>query len=131
MSRFTPHVQYETEFDGDKVECTLKRLTNAHMLLLAPILVQNQDKSALEKTTALLQQAPSVLTDSVVSFKGLTTADGTPIKLEDAIKELYFAQLFDRILGHLIKVSTVSEVDAKKSPKQQPEESLGEQSTTT
>lgn len=126
MGRFTPYVQYETEFDGDKVKCTMKRLTNAHMLVIAPIFTANENKSAMEKTSALLHLAPAVLTESIISFEGLTTADGAPIKMEDALKELYFAPLFDRILGRLLEASTIGEEDAKKSQKPLPEGSSAE-----
>lgn len=116
MGRFTQAVDETVEFDGDTVSFTLRRLQNKHMLVLAPVLAALPAENALARTARLVQAADGILRECVTNWKGPVDANGRYMTFDEVLAESYFLSLMDEVLGRLLKVSVMQEVDAKKSP---------------
>lgn len=116
MGRFTQAVDEKVEFDGDTVSFTLRRLQNKHMLVLAPVLAALPGENALARTARLVQAADGILKECITNWQGPKDAGGKALSLDEVLTESYFLPLLDEVLGRLLKVSVMQEVDAKKSP---------------
>lgn len=137
MGRFTKNFNVEIEFDGDKVELTLRRLRNDHMVKLGPYFRESDGEVKLtfvDKIT-LVNAAAEILPDCIVEIKGLKDDAGNALGLQDIVGELYFAKLFDFIIGELLQRSLAGKLDLKKSaapsPGTPPEQGGGETTQTT
>ena len=115
MGRFTPAVDETVTFDGDTVSFTLRRLQNKHMLVLAPVLMALSGENALARTARLVQAADGILRECVTNWQGPKDASGKALTFDEVLAESYFLALLDEVLGRLLKVSVMQEVDAKKS----------------
>lgn len=131
MGRFTQDVKEEVNFDGDMVCFTLRRLQNKHMLVLAPVLAALPGENALARTARLVGAAEGVLRECVTNWQGPKDAGGKVLTFDEVLAESYFLGLLDEVLGRLLKVSVMQEVDAKKSPETPPAASLGGNVETT
>lgn len=122
MSKFTPFVKWEVEYDGDVVKFKLRRLLNEHYILISTVLHPENGKAArgVGLNAQIVNEAEPVFRYAVQEMAGLKDADGNELKLDDILKEGYFHPLLDRLLGYLMKVSVVMEEDAKKSDAPQP-----------
>jgi len=116
MGRFTQAVDEKVEFDGDTVSFTLRRLQNKHMLVLAPVLAALPGENPLARTARLVQAAEGILRECVTNWQGPKDASGKGLTFDEVLAESYFLALLDEVLGRLLKVSVMQEVDAKKSP---------------
>ena len=125
MGRFTQAVDEKVEFDGDTVSFTLRRLQNKHMLVLAPVLAALPGENALARTARLVQAAEGILRECITNWQGPKDSSGKAITFDEALAESYFLGLMDEVLGRLLKVSVMQEVDAKKSPETPPAALLG------
>ena len=125
MGRFTQAVDETTTFDGDTVSFTLRRLQNKHMLALAPALGALPGENALARTARLVQVADGVIKECVTNWQGPKDATGRALSLDEVLAESYFLPLLDEVLGRLLKVSVMQEVDAKKLPATPPAVSSG------
>ena len=117
MSKFTPTVKFEIEFDGDTISMDLRRLKNDHMIKLSQYFSPDSKDIGLTRTVKIIKEAKEVFTDCVINFQGLKDASGNLLSLDSIFDELYFTQIFDEILGKLIHISVLSGIDAKKSVK--------------
>lgn len=126
MGRFTQAVEETVEFDGDKVSFTLRRLQNKHMLVLAPVLAALPGENALARTARLVQAAEGILRECVTNWQGPKDSTGKALTFDEVLAESYFLGLTDEVLGRLLKVSVMQEVDAKKSLETPPAASSGE-----
>jgi hypothetical protein len=125
MSKFTPTVKWETDFDGDHVVFELRRLTNEQMMKLAPCFpTELATGGAFLRSVKLVSEAKEVLRSCVVSMHGLTDSQEQEMKLERILDEGYFIRLLDSLLGRVLKVSMLTEDEIKKLDAV----SLGEQS---
>ena len=125
MGRFTQAVDEIVTFDGDTVSFTLRRLQNKHMLVLAPVLAALPGENALARTARLVQAAEGILRECVTNWQGPKDASGKALTFDEVLAESYFLSLLDEVLGRLLKVSVMQEVDAKKSPAIPPAASSG------
>ena len=120
MSNFTPRIKNTFDFEGDTIKVVMSRLRRKHMVVLMPFM--SQDGLALEFTDvpAFLEAAAEVLSDCIVSFNGLTDADGTSITQESDLFEeevlggLYFMGLVQEMMGALLEASFIGEADEEK-----------------
>lgn len=115
MGRFTQAVDEKVEFDGDTVSFTLRRLQNKHMLVLAPVLAALPGENALARTARLVQAAEGILRECITNWQGPKDSGGKALTFDEVLAESYFLALMDEVLGRLLKVSVMQEVDAKKS----------------
>lgn len=111
MSQFTPTVKFTTEFDGDKITMTLKRLTRKQLHTCSPIM-ENLD--SFEKKLEYLDVMAKLLPDVVSDFQGLVI-QGKEVSLDIILQEGFFGPLIDEISGELFRVSFHQEEDVKKS----------------
>ncbi|KKL79399.1 hypothetical protein LCGC14_2015240 [marine sediment metagenome] len=119
MSQFTPTVKFTTEFDGDTITMTLKRLTRKQLHTCAPIM-ENLDN--FEKKLQYLDVMAQLLPDVVSDFRGLMTENGEA-SLESILEEGFFGPLIDEISGELFRISFHQEEDVKKSERSAAERS--------
>lgn len=131
MGRFTQAVDEIVTFDGDTVSFTLRRLQNKHMLVLAPVLAALPGENALARTARLVQAADGILRECVTNWRGPIDASGNALTFDEVLAESYFLSLMDEVLGRLLKVSVMQEVDAKKSLATPPVVSLGGSAAAT
>jgi len=134
MGHFSKVVEQEITFDGDLLKIKMRRMKNKHMLHIGPALSEPFEKSSgglLLRTSKLVDVAKEPLAECVTELSGLKDADGNALEFKDILEESYFLPLLDQILGMLIQVSVMSEVDAKKSAAVQPEVSSGESASPT
>lgn len=125
MGRFTQAVDETVIFDGDAVGFTLRRLQNKHMLVLAPVLTILPGENPLARTARLVQAAGGILRECVTNWHGPSDAGGKALTFDEVLSESYFLPLMDEVLGRLLKISVMQEVDAKKSPATPPAVSSG------
>jgi hypothetical protein len=130
MGRFTQDVKEAVEFDGDMVCFTLRRLQNKHMLVLAPVLAALPGENALARTARLVGAAEGILRECVTDWLGPKDAAGKVLTFDEVLAESYFLGLMDEVLGRLLKVSVMQEVDAKKLLAMPPAASSGESAVT-
>lgn len=117
MGRFTRSVQEEASFDGDKITFTVRRLKNDQMINIPKELFDSGGGGGAillraAKTTIGVKE---IIKDCVTNFSGLKAADGTDIPLSEVLEESYFLSLVDHMLSRILKLSVMSDVDAKKS----------------
>lgn len=120
MGRFTQAVDETVTFDGEQVSFTMRRMQNKHMLKIAPMLAANPGENALARTARLVEASKETLAECVSNFRGLTDSAGNPVTLATAMEEAYFLPLLDTVLGRLLQVSVMQEIEAKKSNAQPP-----------
>lgn len=113
MSQFTPTVFFATDFDGDTITMTLKRLTRAQLHIAAPVMDEGVIKT-FEGKLKYLDIMAELLPQVVTEFKGLYIG-GVEAKLEDVLLEGFFSPLLDDIGDELFKVSFHQEGVIKKS----------------
>lgn len=114
MGKFTQKVPGTQEFDGETVRYTLRRMTNQQLMSLAPSF-GSEDANIVFRTARLVKEAREVLQACVSDVSGYRDSDGTAVTFETMLEEAYFLPLIDKMLGHLWRVSVVSEDEAKKS----------------
>ena len=119
MSRFTPAVEAEFEFEGDRVVVTLRRLSNKQMVALAPHLAPDPAapaalRSGVIRSAALIANSREVILECVTGFAGLKDSTGAALTLDAVLDEAYFLPLLDQVFSELLKVSVLTEADAKK-----------------
>ena len=113
MSQFTPTVEFTTEFDGDTITMTLRRLSRAQLHIAAPVMdpgVLGTFEGKLKYLDIMAELLPQVVTN----FKGLHIA-GVEAKLDDILLEGFFSPLLDDIGDKLFQVSFYQVEDIKKS----------------
>lgn len=115
MGHFTQAVEETIVFDGDEVKLTLRRMQNKHMLKFAPEFKTMPGENILARTARLVDASRDILKECITNLRGLKDSDGNAITLDVAMEEAYFLPLFDAVLGRLLAVSVMQEVDAKKS----------------
>ena len=125
MGRFTQAVEEKVMFDGDEVCFTLRRLQNKHMLVLAPVLAALPGENTLARTARLVQAAEGILRECITNWRGPKDASGKAMTFDEVLAESYFLALMDEVLGRLLRVSVMQEVDAKKSAVTPPDASSG------
>lgn len=118
MSNFTPNIEFDTEFDGDKVKFVMKRLTNAQMMKIGAEAVnasKEQNTTAILSSIQTLVGSREILKDRIESVEGLKDKNGNAISIDVLLDNAYFMQLLDRASRFLIDQSMLLELDAKKS----------------
>ena len=120
MGTFTPSISKSFEFDGDSVTVVFNRMKNRHFLRIAPFLLPDPEgprtlQAGMMRSVKLVEDSKDILKECIVSVSGLTDSSGRSLVLEDIIEEGFFIPLLDRMLGALMEVSVLREVDAKKS----------------
>lgn len=116
MSRFTPRVTFELEFEGDHITMSLSRLQRDAVQSLMPYIETDEDgqvksmgfKSQLEFSAATIGFLPQYVHD----FVGLKDANGSAVTLEVMLKEVYFNDITTAIIQKLFKISRMSEETA-------------------
>lgn len=123
MSKFTPSVFYETEFEGDKISMRLSRLKRAHMMKLVQLL--DIDKETRQVSEGSIIKCVDYLADElpgyIQDFKGLKDEDGNAITLQEVINEGYFLYLLSDIVGQLMHISKLGKVMPSNSEEPQAE----------
>ena len=104
MSNFTQSVVYETEFDGDKLTCTLRRLKRKTFLKLAPYVVDGGMDQ--KKIMEFLEELGDEFFE-YVEIEGLKDSHGVALTAQDVFEETYFITLMAELLGQLMVISTL------------------------
>lgn len=129
MGHFTQAVEERITFDGDELVLTLRRMQNKHLLHIAPHLAGGNapgtNAGLLLRSAALVDASKEMLRECVVGFQGLKDKAGNSMAFSDILEEAYFLPLLDQVLGRLLQISVMTEVDAKKSAAPPPAASLG------
>lgn len=86
MSKFLRNITLALEYDGDSIEVVLKPLRTEDALRIKAL-----GEEAREEET--LRTFRDIVGPSVVSMKGLRTADGTELGFEEMAEAMYFAPL--------------------------------------
>ena len=107
MSRFTPLVRKEYEFQGDTVKIAFKRLTRRHVLGLMPKVNAMQDDDGGAAQNEMVNDLIDLLPEYVVEFEGLKDENGEPIKFDTVVAEMYFIELVTDIGLDLMNASMV------------------------
>lgn len=115
MSQFTPTLHYETEFDGDKITCEMRRLKRKHMLELISVLksessAAGETEAKLTSMSQLAEAASRILPECLVDKKlsGLKDKDGNALSLDQIIEEAYFAPLIVKLVMFLFANSSIA-----------------------
>jgi len=116
------------EFDGDKVQFTLKRLRVEDMGLMAKNFDAVNKTMRFSDPLEMCQLSSKVLPKYIVSMSGYKKGDGSEMTLEEflqeAITEFYFVPLVSKLFGSLVSISTIPKDTEKNLPPPSPE-SLG------
>lgn len=119
MSSYTPHVDLETEFQGDTVHVRMKRLQRKDMQRIIPYMRTDEQtgevKVTFEDHAALAELMGELLPGYVLEFSGLKDADGNAIGLATVLEEIYFSDLLQWMVYQLFTISHLSEDEAKNS----------------
>lgn len=114
MGKFTPSIQREVMFEGEKIRYTLRRITNAQMMSIAPAMIDIENEGPRTKAARIVMAGKPVMQECVTDFSGLTDSTGKPVSFEVVLIESYFLRLAELILTELLAYSTMTEEDAKK-----------------
>lgn len=141
MSKFTPKVTKQYEFDGDTINVTFRRLKRAEALTLAPYARTEADgiTVSFENQIKLLEVTGELLPNVIERFTGLFIDDVEVDYIKDGdtknldgwnsfLEEAYFFQLHSDILLDILNASFLSGDDKKKL--QSSPESTGKESET-
>lgn len=125
MSGFTKLSKFTTEFEGDTVTMSLKRLTRDQIKNVAHYITEEKGdiKISFSETLEMLEATKPFIEDCVVNFKGLNDADGHPLEWNEVVGETYFMNLVGNIFTEVMKISLVSEETAKKLDQPREEDS--------
>lgn len=93
MSRYLPHHDFTTSFDGDEVKMRLKPLTL-------------EDAVRLQTVTTPVERA-QVVAAYVTELTGLRDASGNAIGVDTVFGVVYFIKLVEEIVNELLRVSVV------------------------
>jgi hypothetical protein len=117
MSKYSPLVNFETEFEGDTVKMQLKHLSRKTFLGWMPYFskVEKIDdgegntvvKLDEETTLNLVNDAADILPQHVKDFKGLKDTNGDPVSIDVVIEDVYFMELVSEIVVKLIEMARV------------------------
>ena len=109
MSKFSPMVRFETEFQGDVVTMNLKSLSRKDFFDLLPFMENADDDGSIPQGDALrlVDHATGWLPKYVEDFHGLTDDKGFDVDLETAIDEVFFIELISEIVMKVINISQV------------------------
>jgi len=134
MSKYTPQVQFATEFDGDKVSMRLARLKRKHVVLMAPFMsgetdVDGNDIISFKDEVQLSEVMSKILPEVVTEFSGLVDAEGVAIELTVAVDDMYFSELVAVITKELFTISRPGKEEIKDIKK--PSSDTGIESDTT
>jgi len=118
MSNFTRTVTKQLEFDGDSISVVFNRMKTSDFKLLAKFIEIGPDGKPMNKASfsdqiEMLSVAEEILPKRIESLEGLVDEEGTPLTVEDIVKEQYFIDLVSELFGIIMESSTVS--DSKKS----------------
>ena len=113
MSRYTPKVTQQFEFDGDTVTVEFNRLKRKHLLVLSPHMTDDADKLTFEDQVKFTEVAAEIMPECVISMTGLTDIDGNTISIETVTEDAYFVKLVSDIMGAIMSHSFMSEDEAK------------------
>lgn len=105
MSGFTKTFKYETEFDGDKVQFTLSRMTRKDVMLVTPMLAKIDKSISEEEAMEVTNQFIDVLKACVVNMTGLTDEEGNEVSVETMLEEQYFFALSSEVISVLMERS--------------------------
>lgn len=111
MSNFTPLVEKEYEWQGDKITAHFARFKRKDMLSLMPA-IQELNKAEDEGARAMgisnvLNLSLGLLPKYVKVFDGLKTKDGLDISIETVAEEMYFVDLAMEIAMDMLQESLV------------------------
>lgn len=119
MSKFTSSFPFETEFDGDKVFCKLRRLKRKHVAKLSPFMVAAESgemKIRFTDQMQLLEALETILPECIDGdLNGLRDADGNALKLAQIVDDIYFMPLYQQMMSALLHNSFLKVEDEKKS----------------
>lgn len=119
MSNFTPTVDHEIEFDGDTIKLKLARLKKGALIKLTPHIGEADEngdiKMSFQDKMEFSNLSKEVLDQHVISFEGLTDAEGSKMELKDIYEEVYFQTLIAQVIGQLFVISKPTKEDKKKS----------------
>ena len=119
MSKFTPLVKKEYEFEGDKVVVNFRRLQRGDMIKLMPLIQKQRDAGdkgmRLEVIGEFMTEISDMVPKYVTGMSGLTAEDGTEISVETMAAEVYFLDLQTSIAMDLLNESMVGGGSAAKN----------------
>jgi hypothetical protein len=110
MSKFSPTIVFETEFEGDNVRIDLSPLSRETYVKIATIGAQSEGKTPAERGILLFESAADVLTSHIQEMKGLRDANGEPVSVDTMLGTVYFQELVTDIYGFLVQESGVGKV---------------------
>lgn len=125
MARYTTKFPCTIEFDGDSLECQLRRMKRKHVALASPYMqrAHNGDITmSFDDQLKFLEVAAEVLEDCLVGISGLVIDDEPFDKekhLEIVLDDSYFLSLITDLFSNLMQQSFLSGDDQKKLLKNQ------------
>lgn len=101
MSRFLRFTPFETTFDGEKVTARLKplltvdqfRINESRVVAKVGATTAESEKAAADSINAAMRIFAEILPHYVESFKGVITADGSAIDIDEVVNQSYFSML--------------------------------------
>ena len=117
MSNFTPHITFETDFEGDHITAKLSRLKRKDMTTVARYVDVDEEGNLAGglDVEQMIEFAAEVLPRYVEEFKGLKDADGNAISIETVVDEAYFLPLVTELVSALFDASGMKAADEKNS----------------
>lgn len=109
MSRFTPSITKEFNFDGDVVKVKFNRLRRIDFFRLSEYFGKSQkelEELGAEKQSVFLALIEEILLDIIISFSGLTIEDeeikyskgDNADRLKEVFSQMYFLDLTQSII---------------------------------
>ena len=112
MSKFSPTVHFETEFEGDAVSMDLRSISREDFFKWMPYFDKIDDEGNLPQAESLklVNDSAGMLPRYVDNFRGLKDTGGVEVTMQQAVDTVYFMGLVTVILMRLIKISQVEKV---------------------
>lgn len=120
MGKFTKSFNISVEFDGDKIDINMNRLTNEQFKILSPFM--NEDGvMTIKDQTEFMMQAAKVVPDSINSISGMSLGDGELVTKDNnfgggvVFSNTYFLGFVGDVTKALMQNSFLNGDELKKS----------------
>lgn len=119
MSGYIRRTPFEVLFDGDKVTGFLTPLRKGDALRISALRREVTDDEG-KKSNGIdrhefMKLADEILPAYVEEFSGLTAADGSTVKLDEVVRDIYFAQLVVELAYKLVATGAPADPKALES----------------
>lgn len=117
MSNYVRRSKFESDFDGDHVTVYLKPLKREDALRFSLIktieVVGKKEKSVDMREFIAL--AAEVLPRYIDEMTGLKSSDGTPVTVEEMVRDIYFSSLVAEIAWSLVAAGSPPDPNVRAS----------------